>query len=107
MDSKEVEKLVEKYAKLVVQEYPAEFVVLFGSYAKGTDHTHSDIDVAVVVNHIEGDYHQSLTRLFRIGEEVHVLIEHVLIGKDEYRGGFLEEIMKTGKVIYQRNQASA
>ncbi|GGJ98682.1 hypothetical protein GCM10007063_21200 [Lentibacillus kapialis] len=107
MGTKEVEKLVENYAELVIQEYPAELVVLFGSYAKGTAHTHSDIDVAVVVNHIEGNYLQSLTRLFRIGEDVHVLIEPVLIGKDEYRGGFLEEIKKTGKVIYRRDRASA
>lgn len=107
MDTKEVEKLVEQFAALVIQKYPAELVVLFGSYAKGTAHKNSDIDVAVVVNHIKGDYLQSLTRLFRIGEDVHVLIEPVLIRKDEYRGGFLEEIMNTGKVIYRRDPASA
>ncbi|MUV38958.1 hypothetical protein JNUCC1_02830 [Lentibacillus sp. JNUCC-1] len=107
MDTKEVEKLVEQYAEQVIQEFPAELIVLFGSYAKGSAHKHSDIDVAVVVKHIEGDYLQSITRLFRIGEDVHVLIEPVLVGKDEYRGGFLEEIIKTGKVIYRRDRASA
>lgn len=106
MDKREVEKLVEQYARLVIQTYPAEKIV-FGSYAKGTARTHSDIDIAVVVNHIEGDYFDTIKQLFRLVEDVHVLIEPVLIGRDEYRGGFLEEIMKTGKVIYRRNQASA
>lgn len=107
MDKKEIEKLVEKYAELVIQEYSVERIVLFGSYAKGTTHVDSDIDIAVVVNHIEGNYLKSLTRLFKLAEDVHILIEPVLIGRDQYRGGFLQEIMKTGKVIYQRERASA
>lgn len=78
-----------------------EMIVLFGSYAKDLAHKHSDIDVAVVVDHIEGDYLEQSTRLFQLTRKVNVLIEPVLIEKDSYRGGFLEEIMKTGKIIYQ------
>ena len=35
---------------------PIEAVYLFGSHAKGTTHKDSDIDVALVVTHFEGDF---------------------------------------------------
>ena len=33
------------------QAYPVELAYLFGSYAKGTDHSESDIDVALLFKH--------------------------------------------------------
>jgi predicted nucleotidyltransferase len=49
---------VKAYKTLVTPVFPLKIdkVYLFGSYAKGTPHKDSDIDVAFVVNHFEGDF---------------------------------------------------
>lgn len=38
---------VEEVVRQVVEAYPVEFAVLFGSYAKGTETQESDVDIAV------------------------------------------------------------
>ena len=50
---------VRKYKQLVLNSnFPMkiESVYLFGSYAKGKPHEHSDIDVALVVKRFKGDF---------------------------------------------------
>jgi len=77
-------------------------VILFGSYAKGTQTETSDIDVAVVVDRIEGDFLDTEARLYRIRRDIDDRIEPVLLEKDADKSGLLESIMKTGKVVYRR-----
>ena len=43
-------KSVEEYIKEISKYYSIQEVYLFGSYAKGTSHEDSDIDVAVIIN---------------------------------------------------------
>jgi len=76
-----------------------EKLILYGSYAKGTAHKDSDVDVAVVVDTISGDYFSTRPLLWKIRREVDDRIEPVLIEKNHDESGFLSEIMKNGITI--------
>ena len=73
---------------------------MYGSYARGTQKTHSDIDVAVVLDHVEDDFLTAETRLYQLRRQIDVRIEPVLLEKINDKSGFLEEILKTGEIIY-------
>jgi predicted nucleotidyltransferase len=75
---------------------------LFGSYAKGTNHADSDIDVALVVNHLDDDYDFLKTEplLWKLTRNVDYRIEPHVIARDTDYAGFLDEIQRTGIEIY-------
>jgi len=73
---------------------------LYGSYAKGMSNEHSDIDIAMVVNHIDDNvYWANLPLLWKLTYQVDDRIEPVLIARDTDYTGFLEEIQRTGVLI--------
>ena len=101
MDKNAIIDKVMRYADLVCNYFPVQKIILYGSYVKGTAKEYSDIDVAVVVDKIEGDFLEAEARLFNLTRDIDVSIEPVLfeIG-DADPSGFFEEIQKTGEVIY-------
>ncbi len=100
MDRDIVEK-VRRYADVVRKEMPVKMVILYGSYARGSESLSSDIDVAIVVDNIENDYLEQSARLFHLIRGIDTRIEPVLLIRDEDRSGFLSSILKYGKIIYQ------
>ena len=96
MDKKEVIKKVKQYKLLIRNQFDLDSVYLFGSYSNGTNRDDSDIDVAVVVKNIKGDYFDTTPLLWKIRREVDERIEPVLIDKDNDKSGFLEDIIKHG-----------
>ena len=99
MDSAEVIEKLKVYKKLLANHMKFEEMILFGSYAKGNARDDSDVDVAVVVKKLSGDYFSTRPLLWKIRREVDDRIEPVLIDKEHDESGFLSEIMKTGVVI--------
>jgi len=99
MDNTEVIVMLKKYKKLLAQHMAFEKLILYGSYAKGTAHKDSDVDVAVVVDAISGDYFSTRPLLWKIRREIDDRIEPVLIEKDHDESGFLSEIIKNGITI--------
>jgi len=103
MDKREdiIEK-VKIYQRLVKQSdfpMPIEAVYLYGSYAKGTPREHSDIDVALVVNHFEGDFFEVIPPIWQLTEKVDFRIEPKVIARDTDYAGMIDEIQKTGILI--------
>ena len=49
MDKREAIEIARTYIDLISNRYDIKETFLFGSYAKGTNHDDSDIDIAVVV----------------------------------------------------------
>jgi predicted nucleotidyltransferase len=96
MDKSEAILKVKAYSLLLKDHFPLEKVYLFGSYAKNTYRTDSDIDVAIVVSHIEGDYFSIQPLLWKLRRQVDDRIEPILIERDEDKGDFLSEIKKYG-----------
>ena len=96
MDKREAIDKVKEYRLLLKNYFPIEKVYLFGSYAKNTNRVDSDIDVAIVVNHIEGDYFAIHPLLWKLRRQIDDRIEPVLIERDNDSGDFLSEIQKYG-----------
>jgi len=71
-------------------------LILFGSYAKGTAHKDSDLDVAIVVDELTGDYFSTRPLLWKIRRQIDDRIEPIIIEQNHDDSGFLSEIMKNG-----------
>jgi uncharacterized protein len=102
MDKAEAIELVRRYAAAVSQELPVTRVILFGSYVTGHPSEDSDIDVAVVMHDVAVDeYLGVLKRLCLLRTRIDPLIEPHLMLEVENDGGFLQEVKRTGEVIYR------
>ena len=99
MDKGEAIKKVKAYRLLLKDYFQLENVYLFGSYAKNTNREDSDIDVAIVVNHIEGDYFSVNPLLWKLRRQIDDRIEPILIEKDFDDANFLAEVKKFGNEI--------
>jgi uncharacterized protein len=101
MDHGAVVEQVTRYAQAVAVEYPTvRLVVLFGSHVNGHATAESDIDVAVVVDDIPGDYLSLAAHLCTLRNGIDPLIEPHLLPRDS-TDGFLAEVLRTGEVIYR------
>ena len=96
MDKGEAINKVREYSILLKKYIPLEKVYLFGSYAKNTNRSDSDIDVAIVVNKLEGDFFTIQPLLWKLRRQVDDRIEPILIEKDNDYSGFLIEIQRNG-----------
>ena len=102
MDKAEVVERVKQYADILSHELPVKEVILFGSYVSGHPHEDSDIDVAVVMHDVEtADYIAVLTRLSALSTPIDPMIEPHLMLETGNNGGFLQEVQRTGEVIYR------
>lgn len=100
MGYEEVIDKTKKYSDRVVDFMHPKMVVLYGSYAKGTAHEDSDIDIAVICDFIGDDFLEKSYQLFKLRRDIDSRIEPVLLEQENDISGFCEEILKTGKVIY-------
>ena len=96
MDKAEVINKVKEYSVLLKKHIALEKVYLFGSYAKNTNRTDSDIEVAIVVKKIEGDFFDIEPLLWKLRRQIDDRIEPILIEKDNDLSGFLIEIQRNG-----------
>lgn len=96
MDKEEAIEKIKRYKSLLMQYFQLERVYLFGSYANDTNHENSDIDVAVVVRNISGDYFSVNPLLWKLRRQVDDRIEPILFELDDDKSGFLEEIKRNG-----------
>ncbi len=96
MDKAEAIRKIRQYRFLLKDYFDVDKVYLFGSYAKETNREDSDIDVAIVVNSIKGDYFSTTPLIWKLRRQIDDRIEPILIEKDNDSSGFLEEIQKNG-----------
>jgi len=90
---------VTQFKQLVIDsKFPMtiENVYLFGSYAKGTQREHSDIDVAFVVNHFKGNFSKVISPIWKLRRQIDFRIEPHIIARDTDYTGFIDEIRRTG-----------
>ena len=99
MDKTEVIIKLKRYKKLLSQEMSFDKMILFGSYAKGNQREDSDVDVAIVVDEMQGDYFLTRPLLWRVRREVDDRIEPIILEKSNDESGFLDEVMKNGILI--------
>jgi len=102
----ERENIIDKvklYKELVLEYFPIpiEQFWLFGSYAKKIAHKDSDIDIALVVSHLDKDYSVLNIEpiLWKLKRQIDFRIEPHVIARDTDYAGFLNEIQQTGILI--------
>lgn len=102
----EIKKIINNLAKTLTANHIAvDKIILYGSYAKGTQRAHSDIDLAVISPNFRGK------KIFEIQGILAILLAQYLsvaevvgYSSDEFRTAspetFIGEIKRTGKVLY-------
>lgn len=102
MEKATVVENVKAYAAALAQELPVMEVILFGSYVTGHPHEDSDIDVAIVLQDVAvADYLAVLKRLCVLRTPIDPMIEPHLMLENGNNGGFLQEVQRTGEVVYR------
>ena len=96
MDKEQAIELGKRYKILVSKHFDVKDAILYGSYSKGTQKEDSDIDIAIVVDDISGDYFDYVPLLWKIKRQVSNAIEPILICENKDKSGFLKEIRKVG-----------
>ncbi len=96
MDKREAIAKVKQYKLLLDNHFELESVYLYGSCAQDTSTENSDIDVAVVVKNISGDFFSVNPLLWKLRRQIDDRIEPILIDMHENQSGFLEEIQRNG-----------
>lgn len=96
MDQIEAINKVQQYKLLLMNYFDLDKVYLYGSYAKNTNKTDSDIDVAIIVNQLTGDYFSTTPILWKLRRQIDDRIEPILLEKGNDKSGFIDEIQRYG-----------
>ena len=102
MDKARALTIARQYADVVVKEMSPNKVILFGSCVKGNANETSDIDIAVIFDGFKGDWFQTCVKLSGLTWNINTAIEPILLDSQDDRTGFVEEVMQTGELVYQR-----
>lgn len=97
--NKEIADIVDKYIAIVKENYDVVAIILFGSYAKGTEHEDSDIDIAVVTDDIKTDKFDEEVKLTLLRRKIDSRIEPHIIKVEDYENDetpFVIEVKNTG-----------
>jgi predicted nucleotidyltransferase len=98
MDKEQVIKLVQAYKQAILPTYKDAKVYLYGSYSKGTAHQDSDIDVAIVVPQISGNWFNIVPPLWSQARKISSLIEPVIMQENEH-SPLYDDVMRTGLAV--------
>ena len=100
MDKREVIDIVKEFARKVKERYDCVGIILFGSYAKGSSHIDSDIDIAVVLKDYDNLMDIQL-ELMRLRRKIDSRIEPHPIRQSDFdeNNPLVFEIKKYGKII--------
>lgn len=96
----EIMDIVKKYVEVILANYNVKAIILFGSYAKGTNHKDSDIDIAIITDDIKSnDVFDEQLNLKKLRRNIDYRIEPHLIEIADYDNietPFVQEIINTG-----------
>lgn len=74
MDKNEAIKIAKRYIDRISKKYQIENAILFGSFAKGTNHDDSDIDLAIIFKKLD-DIVEMQVELMYLRSDDDLLIE--------------------------------
>ena len=91
--------IVREYKQVIAPLFDGKVkVYLYGSYSKGNPNPWSDIDVAVIIPTLEGDWLKLSIALNRNVRKVSLLIEPVLLTEDHW-SPLYDDVMQTGIAV--------
>lgn len=97
IDSRIMES-IKKYIEKISQYYKVEAIILFGSYAKGTENEDSDIDIAIISSDFS-DIIEDGAKLIGLTWKIDTRIEPHPITTEDYEkisNPFIKEVINTG-----------
>ena len=96
-----MEEKIEIIKKFILENVDCDAIVLFGSYARGTQNAESDIDIALKPN-----TNISKKQIFYLSQDLEEKIktEVDLINLDDINDSFRYEILINGKTIFCRDE---
>lgn len=97
-----MEEIKDKVIELLNSKIDCEAIVIFGSYARGTQNAESDIDIAIKT---KDDINKK--RIYEISQEISDELKKDidLVNLDTIENdGFKYEILINGKLVYCRNE---
>ena len=97
IDSRIMES-IKKYIEKISQYYKIEAIILFGSYAKGTENEYSDIDIAIISSDFS-DIIEDGAKLIGLTWKIDTRIEPHPITTEDYQkisNPFVREVIDTG-----------
>ncbi len=100
MDKEHAIELVERYIRSASEKYVISQAVLFGSFAKGTNHADSDIDVALVMVGV-ADIFDAQVELMKLRRPIDLHIEPHPFRIEDFDASepMFKEILRDGIVI--------
>lgn len=96
--NKDILNSINKYIEEIKKHYNITAIILFGSYAKGTENEDSDIDIAIISDDFE-DIYDCMALLMGMTWDIDARIEpHPIKKKDfeEVSDYFIQEVIDTG-----------
>jgi len=107
LDLRNLAPLLRRVVERYVRAFAPKRIVLFGSYAKGTNQQGSDIDLLVVAD-LEGDPLFHLRRARQLAADCFPQVDVVFATMEEFESAanakspFLHSILTRGLVLYSR-----
>jgi len=102
--------LLERTVARLIRAFAPERIMLFGSYAKGTNHAGSDVDLLVIAN-LEGDPALHQRRASQLAADCFPRVDVVFCSTEDVaeaataRSPFLLSILGSGVTVYSRPDA--
>ena len=101
---------IQAVTQLIVERFNPEQVILFGSHARGEVGEHSDVDLLVVL-HDDGQsrrgnpIRRAIAEHFVLPVDVIIRSPEVFAVQRDDPYSFIHEMLKEGKVLYERRAA--
>lgn len=102
MDRKQAKTYATKFANEVIKQLNPDKILLYGSYATNSWNEDSDIDVAVIFNGFTDHQYKTLIWLWKIAYPIYWNIQPILLDIQNDPSGFVEYVIQTGELLYQR-----
>ncbi len=102
-------RVIRRFARQVAEKFQPDKIILFGSYAYGTPHEDSDVDILVIMparNQLDMAFkiHWTIQPPFPL--DIIVRTPKEMKWRLEERESFLTEITSKGKVLYEKDNAA-
>jgi uncharacterized protein len=101
-------RVIRRYARAIAEEFHPDKIILFGSYAYGTPHEDSDVDLLVVMP-TRDQHAQAVRILWRLAApfplDLIVRTPKEIAWRLEEGESFTTTLLSQGKVLYEKDDA--
>lgn len=97
MDKNEAIRIAQRYVEVISKHFSVEEAILFGSFAKGTHHADSDIDIAIVFKNVDDIIDRQIQLLHMRSDDDLIIEPHPFLLNDFNRSNpVVSEILSNG-----------